>query len=137
MNELLTRVADLELPVQDFAIFGSGPLLVRGVIDSANDIDIICRDAAWEKALSIGELVHLDDYDIDIVSIDDGAITFGRSWGIGSFNVAQLIDSAEIIEGLPFVLLKFVVEYKQIAGRQKDLQHLKLLDDYWSTRSMM
>ncbi len=59
MNELLTRVAGLELPAQDFAIFGSGPLLVRGVIDSANDIDIICRGAAWDKALTIGDLLHL------------------------------------------------------------------------------
>jgi hypothetical protein len=129
MNELLTRVAGLELPTQDFAIFGSGPLLVRGVIDSANDIDIICRGAAWDKALTIGELVHLEDYGVDIVSIDGGAITLGRTWGIGSFDVAQLIDSAEIIEGLPFVQIDYVVEYKKIAGRPKDLLHLKLLGE--------
>ena len=127
MNDLLTRVAGLALPASDFAIFGSGPLLVRGVIESANDIDIICRGAAWDKALTIGELVYLEDYDVDVVSIDGGAITLGRSWGIGSFDIDQLIDSAELIDGLPFVLLEHVIAYKKIAGRTKDLLHLKLL----------
>ena len=33
MHELLEKVHQLRLPVGDFAIFGSGPLLVRGVIE--------------------------------------------------------------------------------------------------------
>ena len=127
MNEILRQVKALSLPPGDYAIFGSGPLLVRGVIDSVNDIDIICRGAAWEKGKSIGELVHLDEYDVDVIAIDDGRITLGRSWGIGSFDVQQLIDSAEEIDGLPFVLLQHVIEYKTIAGRPKDRQHLAAL----------
>ena len=127
MNELLQQVKALSLPQGDYAIFGSGPLLVRGIIDTVNDIDIICRGAAWEKGKAIGELVHLDEYDVDIVAIDDGLITLGRSWGIGALDVQQLIDSAEEIDGLPFVLLRYVVEYKEIADRPKDRQHLAAL----------
>ena len=121
MNEQLEKVAALKLPQGDYAIFGSGPLLVRGIIDTVNDIDIICRGAAWEKGKAIGELVHLDEYDVDIVAIDDGLITLGRSWGIGDLDVQQLIDSAEEIDGLPFVLLRYVVEYKEIADRLAEL----------------
>ena len=127
MNELLQKVLDLELPSDDFAIFGSGPMLVRGVIDSVNDIDIICRSATWEAALSVGELVYLEDYDVDIISIEDGLITFGRSWGIGEFDIDELINSAEVIDGLPFVQLQHVIAYKQIAARPKDRAHLELL----------
>ena len=127
MNALLQKVAGLGLPQDDYAIFGSGPLLVRGVIDSVNDIDIICRGAAWEHALSIGEMQHLEQYDVDIVALDDGRITLGRSWGIGEFDIDQLIDSAEIIEGLPFVRLEYVSAYKKIANRPKDQAHLSAL----------
>ena len=128
MNELLQKVLDLELPSGEFAVFGSGPLLVRGVINSVNDIDIICRGAAWEKAQSIGELVYLEDYDVNVVSIDDGLITFGRSWGIGEFDVDELINTAEVIDGLPFVQLQHVIDYKRIANRPKDRAHLDLLE---------
>jgi hypothetical protein len=130
MHGLLKKVQHLRLPVGDFAIFGSGPLLIRGIIDSVGDIDIICRGDAWLKASSIGELVYLDEYDVEIISIDDGLITLGRTWGYGKFDVDELIDSAEEIDGLPFVLLRYVIEYKQIANRAKDLAHLELLKAY-------
>ncbi|MGI9222066.1 MAG: hypothetical protein ACR2QS_13635 [Woeseiaceae bacterium] len=130
MSNLLKRVARLGLPDGDFAIFGSGPLLVRGIIDATNDIDIICRGPAWEKAVSIGEKAFLPDYDVEIVSIDDGAITLGRSWGIGDFDTNELIDSAEMIDGLPFVQINYVIDYKRIAGRSKDLQHLELIKQH-------
>jgi hypothetical protein len=130
MHELLQKVQQLRLPVGDFAIFGSGPLLVRGIIDGVGDIDILCRGNAWLKASSIGELVYLDEYDVEIISIDDGLITLGRSWGYGDFDVDELIDSAEEINGLRFVLLRYVIEYKQIANRAKDLKHLDLIKEY-------
>ncbi len=130
MHELLDKVHQLRLPVGDFAIFGSGPLLVRGIIDHVGDIDILCRGDAWSAASSIGELVYLDEYDVEIISIDDGLITFGRSWGYGDFDVDELIDSAEEKNGLPFVLLQYVVEYKRIANRPKDLAHLELIKEY-------
>ena len=42
--------------------------------------------------------------------------------------IGQLIDTAERIDGLPFVRLKHVVRYKRLARRPKDLEHLRLLD---------
>ncbi len=120
-------VRSLELPAQDYAIFGSGPLLVRGIIEDANDIDIICRGGAWRHAQQLGEMIYLDDYEIEVVSIDNQKVTIGTSWGIGQFDIDELIDTAEEINGLPFVQLRFVVEYKTIGGRPKDIRHLDLL----------
>ncbi len=123
-------VRSLNLPARDYAIFGSGPLLARGIIDDVNDIDIICRGAAWLQAQELGELVYLDEYDVHVVSIDNQKITIGTSWGIGEFNIDELIDTAEEIDDLPFVRLRYVVEYKKIARRPKDLEHLRLLSDF-------
>ena len=136
MNALLQSVGELGLPAGEFAIFGSGPLLVRGVIDAVNDIDIICRSAAWDHAKQFGKQVYLDDYDVEIISIDDGRITLGRSWAYGDFDVGELIGTAEIIDGLPFVRLEYVVAYKRIANRQKDNEHLEALEakGFWPVR---
>ena len=102
MHTLLDFVLRLKLPTGDYAIFGSGPLLVRGIIENTNDIDIICRGDAWQHAQELGELVYLEEYDVDVVSIDNQRITIGTSWGIGEFDIDELIDTAEEIDDLPF-----------------------------------
>ncbi len=126
-HTILEVVRSLNLPARDYAIFGSGPLLARGIIDDVNDIDIICRADAWQQAQELGELVYLDEYDVHVVSIDNQRITIGTSWGIGEFNIDELIDTAEELNDLPFVRLRYVVEYKKIARRPKDLEHLRRL----------
>ena len=127
---LFRLLRDLELPARDFAVFGSGPLAIRGIIDAPNDLDVLCRGVAWERAKQLGPLIYLPDHDVSVVAIEDGALTFGTRWAIGAFDVDLLIDTAEMIDGLPFVAIEHVIAYKQIAGRPKDLEHLRLLDAY-------
>ncbi len=127
MHTLLEAVQNLGLPGHDYAIFGSGPLLVRGIIEDTNDIDIVCRGDAWRQARELGEIVYLDEYDVEVVSIDNQRITIGTSWGIGEFDIDGLIDTAEEIDGLPFVKLRHVIEYKMLANRPKDIVHLERL----------
>ena len=63
-------------------------------------------------------------------TIDLGnGLTFGTSWAYGDFDVSLLIDEAEVIDGIPFVRLDHVIEFKRIAGRPKDLLHIRLLEE--------
>ena len=133
MISLFDRIKKLNLPAGDFAIFGSGPLIVRGIIPASNDLDVICRGQAWEQAKISGELKYLSEYGLSIVTMLDGQLTFGEQWGIGEFDINELIDSAEEIEGLPFVRLEHVSNYKKIGQRAKDTEHLKALDAFLST----
>lgn len=126
-EELFDALRSMDLPKGDFAVFGSGPLLVRGLIDEASDLDVICRGAAWEKARSLGEMVHLEE-GVEVVSARGGTITFGRSWAYGHFDMDDLIDTAETIDNLPFVRLEHVIAFKRVADRPKDRAHLRLLE---------
>lgn len=128
--ELFERLRGLDLPAGQYAVFGSGPLLVRGVIEDAGDLDVLVRRPAWESVSRVGTLVEIEE-GVMIVSVDDGALTFGRSWAYGDFDIDELIDTAEIIDGLPFVLLEHVVTFKEAADRAKDREHLALLAN-WS-----
>ena len=119
----------LELPQGDFAIFGSGPLIVRGIIDATNDLDVLCRGPAWEYVQTIARPEYLSEFGITIFSIDDGRINFGNRWAIGDFDTDTLIDSMELFQGLPFVSLQYVSAYKIIANRPKDRQHLQAMRD--------
>jgi len=127
-HPLIRRLAELALPPGDWALFGSGPLLLRGWIDDVGDLDIICRGAAWERACEVGELGILQPDGVEIVNIDGGAITIGTSWRYGDTPVGDLIDTAEEINGIPCVRLEHIVAYKLTADRPKDRAHLAIIE---------
>lgn len=129
-GELFGMLRSLELPDGDYAVFGSGPLLVRGIIPEANDLDVVSRGAAWERALQVGKIVRLPEEGTEIVSCFGGLVTIGCSWAYGEVDIDDLIDTAELIDGQPFVRLEHVVAFKQIARRPKDMIHLRLLEQY-------
>lgn len=124
---LFDRVRRLKLPPQDYAIFGSGPLAIRGIIPACNDLDILCRREVWDFIRSIGCVEFLPEYNVTIVTLSEGAVTFGTEWGIGDFDIDELISTAEIIGELPFVQLEHVIRYKKIRCSAKDMLHLDAL----------
>lgn len=124
-REIFDALRSLALPQSDYAIFGSGPLLVRGIITRVADLDVVCRGAAWEAAQTLA--AH-ETYEHGVRVLSIGAISFGRTWGLGEFDLDRLIDDAEWIEGLPFVRLDHVIAYKRFAARPKDRSHLELID---------
>jgi hypothetical protein len=126
-NTLFERLRALDLAAKDYAIFGSGPLAARGIIATCNDLDVICRGAVWQRVRSAGEIVYLHQYNVEIVTMYQETLSFGTQWGIGDFDTDVLIDSAELIRGLPFVRLEHVISYKKIRRSPKDLVHLEAL----------
>jgi hypothetical protein len=134
LESLLDRVRALGLPTGDFVLFGSAPLLVRGIVPPTGDVDVLTRGPAWEAARGLGPTVRLSPYDVEVVRLHDGRIEIGTEWGIGDVDVDELIDSAEVIAGLPFARLPYVRAYKELADRPKDREHLRLLDAWESDR---
>ena len=121
---LFDRLRALELTPGEYAVFGSGPLAVRGLIDTVRDLDVIVRGQTWQQVRALGVVVMKGkDETVDL----GNGLTFGTSWGYGVFDMEKLIDHAEIIEGLPFVRLDAVIEFKEIADRPKDREHLGAL----------
>jgi len=119
----LLRAMDLD--PGSYAVFGSGPLAAHGLIKELGDLDVIVAEEAWGRVRAQGTIVmHGDD---PVVELDNG-LSFGRSWAYGNVDIDQLIEDAEIIDGLPFVRLNAVAAYKLIAGRPKDLRHIELME---------
>ena len=130
VSELFDLLRRLRLPPEDYAIFGSGPLIVRGVIKASNDLDVLCRARAWEAVCLLAPPQRAEPWGVDLVSLYGDRLTFGTSWAIGDVNVDELIDTAEVIEGLPFARLDLVVAYKELSDRPKDRAHLEALRSY-------
>lgn len=99
---------------------------MRRIVEATNDLDVICRGPAWEAATALGEVKRFPDGS-PCIDLFDGLLTFGITWRYGTFDLDELIDTAEDIQGLPFVRLEHVETYKREAGRPKDLEHLRHL----------
>ena len=134
--ELFERLKELDLPEGHYAVFGSGPLLVRGIIEDAGDIDVIARGKAWTRALEQGDLTYLPEEGVTVVGFFDGALSVGTSWAFGDVAIRHLIDTAEEFDGVPFVLIAHGVAAKQGAGRDKDRVHLERTADGMQSRSV-
>jgi hypothetical protein len=128
-HPLIEKLKQLDLPAKDFAIFGSGPLWVRG-IRTSKDLDIIARGAAWEKAKKLGTVGINDRDGTEKVTLANGQIEVYQSWYPGEWNIDALIDSTDSVEGLPFVKLEHVLEWKQRLGREKDVRDVALITEF-------
>lgn len=127
----LEHVKSLDLLPGQFAVFGSGPMVVRGMRDS-DDADVIVSDELFEK-LALDPMwtsVELRDHH---TSIRRGDVEIFHTWAPGAWDVADLIKNAEMIDGLPFVRLEAVVEWKQLRNEVKDREDLKLIEEYRKT----
>jgi hypothetical protein len=121
------KLRALELPTADYAIFGSGPLAVRGLIEEMHDLDVVARGSAWEQVKGLGEVRIAPEGD-PVVWLEGGAIEVFGGW-LG-WDIDMLIDNAEIIDGLPFARLEDVRAFKLSLGRLKDVAHARLIEGY-------
>ena len=121
------KLRALDLPTADYAIFGSGPLAVRGLIEEVHDLDVVARGTAWEQAKGLAEVRIAPEGD-PVVWLEEGSIEVFGGW-LG-WDIDMLIDNAEIIEGLPFARLEDVLAFKLSLGRPKDVAHARLIEGY-------
>lgn len=133
-RELFQLLRELELPAGDYVVFGSAPLAVRGIIPAVNDLDVVCRGSAWEAVCALSAPERNERWNVELVELHGGRLTFGTEWAIGEVGVDELIERAEWIDGLPFARLSLVEAYKRLSGRPKDLDHLQALAAWRSSR---
>lgn len=127
-QELFQRVKDLNLPLGEYAIFGSGPMGVRGIREMG-DVDIIVTQKLWDNFINKPDWEQRQVDDLDGIKNEKLNIEIWKDWWIG-WNVEQMIKEAEIIGGLAFVNLEMMIEWKTLIAREKDLKDLKLIKNW-------
>ena len=124
------RVSALKLPLQDYAVFGSGPLLAHGLVEHIGDIDLLARGAAWTKASALGEVEVAQGGD-KVVRLAGGTDIFD---GWLELDKDAVIDRAALLDGLPYAGLRDVLAFKLKLSRPKDAEHIRLLEAYLADR---
>jgi hypothetical protein len=129
-QELLNQLKSLNLPTNDYAVFGSGPMYPRGIKELGHDIDLIARGSAWGTAQTLGEVNQTKLGGNKVIELFDGNIEIFNGWAPGEWSVDELIDTSETFDGIPYVTLENVLKWKKIMNREKDIEHIRLIEEY-------
>ena len=114
----------------DFAVAGSGPLFARGWISDTGDVDVIARGTAWTQVCKLGPVAAAPLSTVQRVLLFDGRVEVLSGWFPELWDTNQLIDDADIVEGLRFVKLDVIAQTKKRLQRPQDELHLKILTQH-------
>ena len=133
MNQTFAeRVKELGLPLDQMIIIGSGILDQLGIRQSA-DIDVATnREVLEEIARSDGWVEKLDKNQRQYLVKHDGLVEIWDGWEIDGRVVEydELLDYAVEYDGVKFVSLDFLRRWKNWRGREKDIQDVRLIDEW-------
>jgi hypothetical protein len=127
-HHLFQALLELQLPADHFVVFGSGPLMAHGLRES-RDLDLLARGAAWEVALSQGELDHFPDGNPRI-TLAGGDIEVMACWDHGEWSVDEVIETADLFHGIRFAQLQYTLAWKRRLNRPKDEADIQLIEAY-------
>jgi len=120
--QFLDELIKFNFHVNDFAVFGSGPMAANGIYTNC-DIDIIVTRKLWDNL----KINYHYNKEKDFVTLNDHIDAYNDWWG---YDIEKLIKEADIIFGIRFVKLETVLEWKKIRNSDKDKKHIKLIEDY-------
>ncbi|MEU8538974.1 hypothetical protein AB0C52_03075 [Streptomyces sp. NPDC048717] len=129
-HPFIHKLLSLGLPAADYVVAGSGPLLAHGLRDEVTDLDVVARGDAWKIATSMADPVRAPSGHGFMVLLFDGGIEIFDRWLPGGAGVDALIDSAEVIQGIPFCPLVEVLEWKIRSNREKDQPDIRAIAQY-------
>lgn len=121
-KDLFQRVKDLSLPLGEYALFGSAPMGIRGLRE-CHDVDIIVTKKLWNKYKDKSGWILVKTQDKDKYSdgLRNNGIELWKDWW-PKWNIKKLIQEAEIIDGLPFVRLEEVLNWKKHIAIERDFE---------------
>lgn len=122
-HPLIRMLRALDLPADDYVVFGSGPLLAHGLRTQLGDLDIVARGGAWRRLTAMSQPIPAPSGHGQMVRLQ---IEAADRW-LRGFDTDDLIDGAERHAGIPFASLAQVCRSKRHTARPKDFTDLALI----------
>ena len=127
------KVKALDLPLDQIIVIGSGILDQLG-IRPASDIDLAASSDLMKKlSEESGDwLKKFDDNQRFYFVKDDGSAEVWDGWEFDGQAVSygELLSQSVEYDGVRFANLEFLYQWKKWRSREKDVQDVKLIDEW-------
>lgn len=122
----METLKELDIPKEDFVIYGSAPMVLRGLKEKNNDLDVLVKDSVWEK-LSIK---YPNNINGDYIDINGVSFTHKDMNLLG--NVDEVIKNSDIIDGFHILSLAETKRWKEKVGGERHLKDAEVIGTYLS-----
>lgn len=127
--DIIKEVKKLNLPFGQYVVIGSGLLDALGLRE-ADDIDIAVTKELLEKLRAEGGWKEETRYNKPFLLKENIEIIGRLNWDDYPTPVETAIETALVIEGVPFLSINETKKFKTALGRKKDFIDIELLDKY-------
>lgn len=118
--DIIKTIKSMDLPINEYCITSGAGLVIHGVKDNTNDIDLGCNTCLIECFIENGCEFTITEDKSRIVKVND-SIELIENW---------FVDEITIIDNLPIATLNSIKKQKLELGREKDIRDIKLIDAY-------
>lgn len=125
-DEIIKTLNAIALPTEEYWVLAGSGLVMHGVRESTNDIDIGCTRILFDQLAQNNDSVKTDDDGNRMLVLHDDIEVF-ENWHV---------EGITRIDGLPVATVRSIKKHKEALGRQKDLDDIVLIDDYLSHKNL-
>lgn len=128
-EDIINIMGKLDLPIEGYWVEAGGSLVLHGVRETTNDIDIGCSSRFMDYLIELGYDYIYNPYklhNLRVIHIEDTIEIFEED----SYDKSDI----EIIDGLPVWSLQRVRKQKEELGREKDYKDISLIDRFLDCR---
>ena len=122
----IKRVKELNFPLDQFVIIGSGLLDAYG-LRPADDIDLVVSNSLYEDLKRTG--IYQESIRHDEGYLIGDKLEIWQTWG-PEYPYEKIKATAVDIEGVNFINPDLLIVRKRQLGREKDFADIKLLEQY-------
>lgn len=136
--DIISRAKALNLPLGQYCVFGSGVLEVHG-IRRAKDVDVLVTEDLYRKLKTEGWkrkwFFWRTLWSKCITKSHNEAFTnlhWARKYRPDTH---ELINRAELHDGIPFLRIEDLLEFQRNLPRKKDKMGVKMMEEYLAISS--
>ena len=123
--KLIDHVKALQLPPRTFVVVGSSTMVVLGLADNDNDVDLTVDQAVFDRYKSLGWRQEFFQGEPVLKSgVYDIGVRFYK------WRLEELLRDAIWVDDVPFMSLEKLLAWKKHMLREADLPHIALLEAY-------
>jgi len=116
----------LNISKDDFVIYGSAPMVLRGIKEKNNDLDVFVKKSVWES-LSIK---YPNNINGDYIDINGVSFTYNDMNLLGDMDEA--IKKSDVIDGFHILNLAETKKWKEKVGGENHLEDARIIGEYLS-----
>lgn len=122
----LDTLEAMNISKDDFVIYGSAPLVLRGLKEKNNDLDILTTESLWDRL----KVEYPENMKGDYIEINGVSFTHNPNGFFDSTD--EVIRKADVIDGYHVMNLTETVKWKEKTGKIKHLEDAGRIKSYLS-----